>query len=513
MAETALQHKFRVVYPDFTAHTQHHWLSQRRFYDFLPYISSGLDPTVIINNIYNEFYNTTNVFNITNSYGTELETVGSSDEFPLKQALYINSEHNNIADVGNTTPITVVSHIAATNSIVVSHVPYVDTLLTPTDSRMNWAILNIDSSNTPNPALSGDYTKVALVSSANYSTKRIKLKTGYNIANFPIGSKLAFYNPFQNYDYDFGQSTPIPEINGAIDYSPGGILNLGDRYILFINISSDTGNFIINRIYYSVSTDLITWSTPVLMLSPNQTWCTKSIYLFGSVLKSSDDDRYCMHLGGTVTTDSIFRVSYCHFRVTGSTVTDIEVCPTTIIDPALGSFASQVVIHYKGKYLMYVSNRIGSVANGTWEPWVFKSDTITGPFLPVGKVLDIPFTNRNAFYSNHVDNFRPIIWRNRLLVFIGGTPRWNESGFKANRVIGLAYADDNGMLTVDRRGPLLVNPQYGDELWGQEHRDFIDHTGGYLQLVSKDGSLYMIVSMNAGSNTYRVAIKKLKIAK
>ena len=225
MAETALQHKFRVVYPDFTAHTQHHWLSQRRFYDFLPYISSGLDPTVIINNIYNEFYNTTNVFNITNSYGTELETVGSSDEFPLKQALYINREHNNIADVGNTTPITVVSHIAATNSIVVSHVPYVDTLLTPTDSRMNWAILNIDSSNTPNTALSGDYTKVALVSSANYSTKTIKLKTGYNIANFPIGSKLAFYNPFQNYDYDFGQSTPIPEIDGAIDYSPGGILN------------------------------------------------------------------------------------------------------------------------------------------------------------------------------------------------------------------------------------------------------------------------------------------------
>jgi len=158
MAETELQSKFRVVYPDFTSRTQFHWLSQRRFYDFLPYISGGLDPTVVINNIYNQYYNTTQIFNVTNVYGSELETFGSSDEFPLKQVLYINKEHNNIAEDTATTPITVLSHIPASNTLVLSHVPYVDTLLAATDSRMAWAVLNINSSNTANPALSGDYT-------------------------------------------------------------------------------------------------------------------------------------------------------------------------------------------------------------------------------------------------------------------------------------------------------------------------------------------------------------------
>ena len=200
MAETALQSKFRVVYPDFTSRTQFHWLSQRRFYDFLQYISGGLDPTVVINNIYNQYYNTTQIFNVTNVYGSELETFGSSDEFPLKQVLYINKEHNNIAEDTATTPITVLSHIPASNTLVLSHVPYVDTLLAATDSRMAWAVLNINSSNTANPALSGDYTEVALVASADYNSKSVTLKAGYNISNFPVGSKLAFYNPFQNYD-------------------------------------------------------------------------------------------------------------------------------------------------------------------------------------------------------------------------------------------------------------------------------------------------------------------------
>lgn len=321
-----------------------------------------------------------------------------------------------------------------------------------------------------------------------------------------VGNKVYFMNPFLNgrmldYDYLLGPAGTW----GAKYITPGGIIEKSDgTFTLVCNGVSAAG---VGTIGLAHSVDLYNWTydpaSPLFEgnVSPfNKTWCSSS------GIQSSCNP---VKIPGS---------PYYYWMVTGKNASNLWDMGMAIIDEdfnvisvyddpfvitghannygnAGGSF-----IYYNGQYYAAIVNRTQAVADD-WIAYIMNVDMTD---LSVSNVSQlITSTGLNNWNGRNVDVTTLFVYNDRLYCIVGGTGEATAGPLYGNRSYALLKLTSTGWVQIVNN-PILTNPIEGVYLWPSVQSWCIDHAGGYYSPIIKDNKLYVYLSMNNGTDSYRI---------
>lgn len=357
-----------------------------------------------------------------------------------------------------------------------------------------------------------DYFNLVQIDSVNYDTKVITYSAG--AGTVAIGNEITFFNPFRK--GRMVNTSPLLDTNSwATAYvQPAGVWEHSDgSYKMLVNGNDGSKH----QIGMATSNDLETWlwvgDAPLFTSGTapfNKSWMdTGGIFSVSNPVKIPDStDRYylcltVMNTGGLWETVIV---------VADEDMNVIKVAENPIAIPGYanthGNQAGGLIYH-NGVFKLFVINRRAALVN--WEIFEMEmGDPLNGD---VGTPVTVAQgTGTNIWYGNHVDAVGLLIYKEKLYCFVAGTGIASTEIWSGNREYGL-FSKEGGVWTNYKLNPVLCSPIEGENIWGAELLWATDHIGGYFGNYVKDNYLYIFISMNNGSNTYKVAGMKFDLRK
>ena len=441
--------------------------------------------------------------------------------FPCGMPFIRNSEMNNLLSTSTGTPILVTGINTANNTITLSWMPYIASIVSPTSGK-EWALLNtINNTGGVDPAVVGDYSDILKIASGDYATKTLTYTVALGAeVNWDIGDKVMLYNPFEaKWDW---KVDPLMEESGVgwrSDYvAPSGIFQKKDgTYVMLVTGKSKTGVRSVGA-FSASSLSAETWtvmnSDAAIFAFGDSPWCSNAISMY-QVSKLKDEDRYIAYVAGENAAGK-WNIGWVKFA---EDFTDIKWSPTEIVDSSdyADGFTAASVIEYNGGYRLVCVGRSADLTTEAWKAIEFYGDSQDGTFTAPSVIIDGLSTNDGIFNSSHTDMFCHFKYNNKLYCIIGGTSRYLSSGSRGNRVYGLMLWDESlntPAWVIDSRSPVLINPLSGSYIWGASYLWSQDHLGGAPTMFydKANEKLYLYLAANNGSDSYKVCQLTIDIA-
>lgn len=371
-----------------------------------------------------------------------------------------------------------------------------------------------DKTNTTDPTPTGDYLYKEFCT-IDRTAKTLTFAGGVNLTAWQVGDNLVLYNCFLNYTFVGNQTVgPLINISGAPAwrgyYTVGGGIFKNDstgHYIWFFT-GYTTATPHIGAIGYAWSTDMINWTvgnsdTPIFNASTLPDGY--SVSTTGSIYHLNDGTgRY-----------------YCLIAYQKNANHSKNITVLLYFDPALTTFTFSAslldetpdggcvgssIVKINGYY--HMSYSIQYAIDRNREQRVAKSLLLEGPYVDYQLVAVGTGSNDGVQWSWSADGFS--IFNDGLHIFglFGGFSEWSLSGGKGNRFFCLVNYK-SGVWTVDKSGPVIINPLYYYDLnatygWAD------DHTGGYPSIFVNGSDVYMSLTMHGRSTgVYQMALIKL----
>jgi len=406
-----------------------------------------------------------------------------------------------------------------TNSVTLSWIPYIESLVSPT-TNYEWGLLNLETmSGGADPDVDGDIVEAFSLDSGTYSTRVFTYTDARGAeGNWTVGDRVALINPYEG-NFDWPSANPIISKSGAgwraTYVAAGGCFHHSDGSLVLL-VSGNDGAYEIGA-FKSDGTDWTSWSvlnsdSPIFTASGNSDWYHAQIFAGGSVFKLPNEDRFIAYVSGY--TGTKWKIGWIKFDEDFS-AGSIEYAPDEIIDSsgATNGLVAPSVIYYAGKYRMAYTDRNdnSSPVNST-NPWKSKeafSNTPEGTFTYSADICSGRTGNAGSWREGWTDNHCYFMWKGKLCLIMGGTSRYSTSGTRANRVNGLWYWDEKLATPAwveDKRNPIWTGLLYGSDLWAGIDDWAEDHLGGYwcMAINPTNGKLY--VFFTAKNTDYAIGI-------
>lgn len=419
------------------------------------------------------------------------------------------------AELDNTLNTTLGSPLVITeknsNVLTIPNIPDYDKL-----DVSGWAAMlcDEDKTSTSDPVASGDYLHKYFCT-VDRSAKTLTFDIGDSLAAWEVGDSLVLYNPFINYTF-VGDQTSAPIVSSAgapawrVGYSTtvsnacGMYRHSDGRFMVLFTGRSAVPKTAVGYVY---STDMISWTignSDLPVLEPTAIANCDHLMPCGPIHRLDDgtDRLYCL-LSHPRNTDNhgILRIMYFDEDLTTFTFSD-PLLPETV---AYGNYGGSVLKIDDYYHLIY-STQEATLTDRTIR--AAKSLTLEGPYNSYYQVIVTPdSTNDGVTWSNNLD--APVAFDDGVKIWglFGGTSRWSPSGTKGNRQYNLmTYDKTDGEWTVDKRGPVIIDPFYYQDLDGT-YTWAGDHSGGYPAVFVDGGKAYLGQAMKG--TAYQFALMEL----
>jgi|GEM_PF-2267825 len=427
----------------------------------------------------------------------------------LTMPLIRNEELNNTLDLAAGTEITVSSIDTDANTITLSWLPDIVTVVSPTVGK-EWALLNLNNFSVADPGLTGDYEDIMKITSGTYSTKVLNYTAVLGAeGNWNVGDRVALYNALDT-GWDW-KVDPLIEESGAgwreVYVAPSGIFQKIDGTYVMLVLGKNSANVKSIGAFSCNDPSLESWSVmngdAAIFTHGAYAWCANSISMYKCMLVEGETDRYIAYVAGD-NAGSVWNIGYVKFNEDFS---NIVWSADSIIDSSAyaDGFTGASVINHNGMYRMMVVGRSADILTEAWEVVEATSTTQEGPFINQEVIMAGITDNQGIFNSSHTDAFSYFKYDGKLYCIIGGTSRWRESGNKVNRIYGLMkFNDSTETWTILDQSPLFMNPLAGYYMWGADWAWGQDHLGGTPTLNYYNGKLYNYMTANNGTDAYKI---------
>lgn len=360
------------------------------------------------------------------------------------------------------------------------------------------------------------FATLVKIESVNYETKTITYSS--IVGTLSVSDKVTFFNPFRK--GRMVDTDPLLEPSDFAwftqDSQPGGVWKHSDgSYKMLIDgINVDL------RVGLATSPDLISWTpegaSPLFISGTapfNKSWMdTGGMFSTGNPVKIQDSDGLYYYLPLTIiNTSGDWEAFIC---VVDEDMNVIRIADQPIVIPGHpntdGNTSSNLVYH-DGFYKFTVINRAASLQNWTIYELVM-GDLMTGEVLETNEIMVAD--GSAAWYGNHVDGASLMVYKSKLYCFIAGTgtAAASDEVYSGNRTYGI-FTKESGSWVGYKGNPIISAPIEGETIWGAELLWATDHIGGYFGSFIEDNELYIFVSMNNGTATYKVAGVKFNLNK
>lgn len=360
------------------------------------------------------------------------------------------------------------------------------------------------------PTVAGDYQYMDPV----IVDRKAKIINGtYGIITIAhIGHALVLYNPFLNYEF-VGDQTQAPLFTGkgaggtwrssyAIN---GGIYKHSDGRYIWLMPGYDGTKY---QIGYFESTDMLNWTvgnndTPVI--TPDMIDDCFGVHQTGTIKRGGKLDLYCtvVCLRASDHSKNVTRIMYFDEDLTTFEFSDSLLDETV----SLGCLGSSVIKTGGYYHMIYL---YGEASAPDREIRVAKSLALEGPYVDYQTIVSGVTANDGQAWSYDVANMSIFKTGSRVWGLFGGQSQWAGSGNRGNQYFCLLnFDEDTETWSVDRRGPVIMNPAYFKNI--TENVDYewcSDHCGGYPALFIDGKNVYLTVSMKG--TIYQPALLKLK---
>jgi len=390
-----------------------------------------------------------------------------------------------------------------------------------------WTITNIDSVNkiitfdNPLPFLTGlkehatqydkwgcyvSYFEAVIVEDIDYQNNTITYTAGFGTIS--VGDKVTFFNPFRRGSLISNSPLLANTKTWCSTYvHPAGVWKHSDgTYRMFVNGYSGS----ILKIGLASSPDLETWSyvgNNALFVSGtapfNKSWMgTGGMFSVSNPQKIHDSDKYYYALFTIKNPSGLWESVVC---VIDEDANIIRIADNPITIPGhANTHGNQAgtIVYVDGHYSIFIVNRAAALYN--WTIYEMRlGDPISNTVIST--TLVTKGTNTASWYGSHTDALGSILYNNKLYLFVGGTGLATNDAeiWRSNRQYGI-FTKEDGVWTNYKSNPVLCNPVLGNYIWNSSLSWCSDHMGGYYGSYIKDNFLYIFLSMNAGTDTYRV---------
>ena len=357
-----------------------------------------------------------------------------------------------------------------------------------------------------------NYYELVKIESVNYATKTITYSS--IVGSLSVSEEVTFFNPFRK-----GRILSTSALLGTpyawcSSYNqPAGMWKHSDgTYRMLVN-----GYSSYMQAGIASSSDLVTWAyigtTPIFTSGKaplDKSWmATGGVFSVSNPVKIPDTDNLYYLL---LTVKNVSALWETVILIVDEDMTVIKVAENPIVITGhANTHGNQAggIIYHDGVYKLFIINRAAALQD--WTIYEMEmGDPITGV---VGTPVEvIKGTGTNIWYGSHTDATGLLVYKGKLYVFVGGTgsASFPNEIYSGNRQYGV-FTKVSGVWTNYKSNPVFCNPVEGETIWGSELLWATDHIGGYFANIIEDGFLYLYVSMNNGSNTYRTAGMKFDL--
>jgi hypothetical protein len=365
---------------------------------------------------------------------------------------------------------------------------------------------------TSDPTPTGDYSYKAFCT-IDRTAKTLTFAGGVDLSAWTVGDNLVLYNAFLNYDFVGDQtSNPLISISGAPAWRGyytigGGMFRHSDGRFIWMFTGSTTASGHAGAIGYASSPDMINWTignSGASIVEYGDVADCKSISTTGSINSDGAGGYYCLVLClRTSNGKNSTRIMY--FDEDFSSITfSSPILDESAYYGAVGSCIIKIGNYYHISYSQQLQHDYDR------EQRVAKSLYLEGPYVDYQTIAIGTGSNDGVQWSWSADGIS--IFNDGVHIFglFGGFSKWSQSGGKGNRYFCLfTYNESTGLWVIDRKGPVIINPLYYQNLPGGYYNWADDHCGGYPSLFVDGTDKYMSLTMKG--SVYQAALIKLKI--
>jgi hypothetical protein len=326
--------------------------------------------------------------------------------------------------------------------------------------------------------------------------KTLTFGASVSLSAWEVGDTLVLYNPFLNYTFvgDQTANSILPTISWADIATQSGIIfkHSDGRYIWMYGGTQSAPSK--TQFGYMFSYDMNAWfmgnsGNPVFDCTtiPDCNHAT----IVGPVYPVNDGTGrlYCtIHQTKISTGWGIPRIFYFDEDLTTFSWST-QILPNT--DPWFGGNVCPI----NGTYY-FITLRVSLIDVPHRMVAAYKSPTLEGTYTWFQDIADGFTANDGVAYSNGVD--QPNMCYNGITAWglMGATAKWAKSGTKGNREFVLLNFDiETETWSIDKRGPIILNPMYFHNLPAGEYLWAGDHCGGYPSVFIEGGETYMSLTM------------------